>query len=515
MAVRIRIFRSSELVCETEATPGDTLHACVSAAGVFMDAPCGGQGKCGKCLVRLSLDGEQVLACRTPVNGGMDVYLPDEDKMLISGAGAGAGGPTDSGTIQPREKLGVAADIGTTTIVAHLTDIETGKRISTASGVNAQRLFGADVISRINHCAENGHEMLTRLIREQISSLILETCSASGRSERDIGYVSIAGNTIMEHLVAGFSPVGMGTVPFTPVSLFGDEIPIWAELPAAETARIYLAPAISAYVGGDITAGMLAAGLEDTDGPAVFLDIGTNGEIAMKRGDRYYCCATAAGPAFEGAEITMGMAAVSGAITHVKWDGGLKLTVLGDCEPSGLSGSGLIDALAVLLDTGAVDETGRLLGAAEIDHEIAEMIDSVDGKNLFRFTSGEKGVYMTAMDIRKLQLAKSAIAAGINTLLQTLGVAEEEVKTLYLAGGFGSFMDKRSAARIGLFPRNFLHVARTMGNTAGEGAALALCSRDARAALSDIRERCEYIELSTSRIFNEQFVEQMMFLGGI
>jgi uncharacterized 2Fe-2S/4Fe-4S cluster protein (DUF4445 family) len=209
----------------------------------------------------------------------------------------------------------------------------------------------------------------------------------------------------------------------------------------------------------------------------------------------------------------MGMAAVGGAISRVKWDGGIKATVAGDGEPRGLCGSGLIDALAILLDTGAVDETGRLRNADEIDHGIAAHIGKTDGENVFRLTINDSGfVYISARDIRKLQTAKSAIAAGIQTLLAHTGVAEEEVKSFILAGGFGSFMDLFSAARIGLFPKKFLSIAQTLGNTAGEGAALALCSETARTALNDIRKRCECIELSTNPVFNEHFIAQMPFI---
>ena len=510
MAHNIRIYRSGELICETVGMPDDTLLKCISAAGVFLDAPCGGKGHCGKCLVRLSPDGEKVLACRTPIDGDMDVYLPDEVEMKIADKGRSVD-PILLHKTTLSAKLGVAVDIGTTTVVAHLTDLSTGLRIATASGVNAQRQYGADVISRIQYCAENGHETLTSLVREQLASLIRHTCTISSERTRDIEYISIAANTIMQHLAAGYSPVGMGVSPFTPVSLFGEELPAWKGLPAAKNAKVYFAPAISSYVGGDITAGMLAAGLEDASGPTVYLDIGTNGEIVMKSGDTYYCCATAAGPAFEGAEISMGMAAVTGAVNHVKWEDGLIVSVIGGKDPQGLCGSGLLDTLAVLLETGAVDETGRLLDPDEIDHDIKQHIDKIEGKNVFRLVRGGSGVYMSAVDIRKLQLAKSAIAAGIQTLLHHAGIAEDQVTSFILAGGFGSFMDHFSAARIGLFPKSFVPVAQTLGNTAGEGAVLALHSDTARRALDDIRERCEYIELSTNLKFNEQFVEQMMF----
>jgi len=526
MLFKITVIRSGIRICETEGIEGEMLLDRLNAAGVGIDAPCGGMGRCGKCLVRLSPDGKQVQACRTPIEGDMEVYLPEESGMEIietSDTGAEIIEASDTGHRKSEFSitdnhirrtpfpLGVAVDIGTTTVVAHLTELETGKRIATVSGVNAQRPYGADVISRINYCAANGHETLTKIIRKQIKSLINQVCTDSGTHTQDIKSVAIAANTIMQHLAAGYSPVSMGVVPFTPVSLFGEEHPVWDDLPTDKATKIYFTPAVTAYVGGDITAGILAAKLEETNGPVVYLDIGTNGEIALKKGDIYYCCATAAGPAFEGAEISMGMAATTGAISHVKWDGELKLSVIGDDKPHGLCGSGLVDVLAVLLDTGAVDETGRLLDRDEIDHDIAQYINEADGKNVFWLEKGETGVCVTAADIRNLQLAKSAIAAGIATLLQHSGIPADRVKALVLAGGFGSFMDLHSAVRIGLFPKSLLSVAKACGNTAGEGAALALCSDAAKEQLSSIRERCEYIELSTSAVFNEQFVEQMMF----
>jgi len=314
----------------------------------------------------------------------------------------------------------------------------------------------------------------------------------------------------MQHLAAGYSPAGMGAAPFAPVSLFGCELPAWSGLPAAANAKIYYAPAVSPFVGGDVTAGMLAAGLEGEPGPALYLDIGTNGEIVLKSGDTYYCCSTAAGPAFEGAEISMGMAAVDGAVSHVWWDGGLKLSAIGGKAPRGLCGSGLLDALAVLLETGAVDGSGRLLDPGLIGHGIAGHIVKIEGKNALELQRGG-GVYVTASDVRKLQLAKAAIAAGIQTLLSHAGIEEAQVRSLGLAGGFGSFMDKSSAARVGLFPKCLLPVASALGNTAGEGAALALCSEPARAALEDLRGNCVCVDLSADPVFNEQFIEQMRF----
>jgi len=392
------------------------------------------------------------------------------------------------------EKLGVAIDIGTTTVALHLIEIDTGETLATMSGINAQSPYGADVTSRIRYCAENGHEKLTKLIRDQIASLINRACLSTGTKTENIEKVTIAANTIMQHLVAGYSPVTMGVSPFTTLSLFGEELPAWDELPVAKNIKIYYTPAIAAYVGGDITAGLLAAGFEDITGPAIFLDIGTNGEIVLKHEGTYYCCATAAGPAFEGAEITMGMVAENGAIDHVKWYDRPVFSVIGSGKPRGLCGSGLLDTLAVLLDIGAVDESGRL------------------DKDRFWLTPEEDdGVYITAGDIRKIQLAKAAIAAGIQVLLHFAGITEADLKCLALAGGFGNFMDLHSAVRIGLFPKKLLPIAESIGNTAGEGAAIELYSSDARERLMKIKKQCEYIELSSMTFFNDKFIDQMAF----
>lgn len=508
MSPVVKFYRSGALLTTAEAVEGETIYHRITEEDIYIEAPCGGKGKCGKCLVQLTPNGEKVRACQTHITGDLEVYLPDEMKMTIAGAEPIANAQACSGP------LGVGIDIGTTTVVAHLTDIPTCTRLATASGVNAQRAYGADVISRIQYCSENGHQELTEVIREQLGTLILQACQSSGANPEDIHYISIAGNTIMQHLAAGLSPVGMGVAPFSPITLFGDEWDAGSDLPVAKDTKIYFAPCVYSYVGGDITAGMLASDLENIPGPCVYIDIGTNGELVLKVGEKYYCCATAAGPAFEGAEIAKGMAAIQGAISHVKWsdEKGLELTVLGDTAPEGLCGSGLMDALAVMVATGAVDETGRLVDVEELDHPISKHLGKKDGKNVF-WLSEEHDVYMIPADVRKLQLAKAAIAGGLQTLLHTAGIEEKDVNAFLLAGGFGSFLDQRSAAIIGLFPTCFLPFAKTMGNMAGEGATVALCSEKARASLQNMMDNFEVVELSTSRVFNDQFVEQMMFEG--
>ncbi len=506
MEYSVKLYRNGRLIKDAKGTAGDTLLNVITKAGEFLDAPCGGNGKCGKCLVQLAPDGEKVKACCTELSADTDIYLPDEmDEMKIADIGSGA--QHDTG--DAKGPYGIAVDIGTTTVVAHLTDLPTGKRIATSSGVNEQRRFGADVISRIQYCAENGHEELTRVIRTQIAGLINDNIRKAGISKDEIKYLSIAGNTIMEHLFAGDSPVGMGVVPFTPVSLYGDERPAGEDMPVAKDAVLYLAPCVSSYVGGDITAGMIACDLDDDEGATIYLDIGTNGEMGLKIKDKCIVCATAAGPAFEGAEITCGMAAVPGAVNHARWvNGKLEYDVVGNTVPTGICGSGLLDVLALMLDCGVVDESGRLLGKDELDGPITDYMGRRENKNVF-WISEENDVCVTSDDVRKLQLAKAAIAAGIQTMLRHAGI--KEVGSFLLCGGFGSFMDQKSAARMGLFPTSFLPVSKTMGNTAGEGAALTVWSEEARKRLNQFRDDCEYIELSDSLVFNEEFIEQMMF----
>jgi uncharacterized 2Fe-2S/4Fe-4S cluster protein (DUF4445 family) len=300
-------------------------------------------------------------------------------------------------------EIGVSVDIGTTTAVVSLVNIDTKKpgdltnhrlnsnTLCTLSAVNAQRFYGADVITRIKYCTKKGPQKLTEVIREQIAGLIEQAVltlkkqkGTAGEQEVTITSVTIAGNTIMQHIAAGLSPISMGVSPFTPVSLFGTELPIWDELTSlvslvSPDATMYYTPAISAYIGGDVTSGLLAVDSYlnfEPGGPEaktnkiisggsqvktnkiisgglhvktyLYIDIGTNGEIVLKHNDKYYCCATAAGPAFEGAHIKKGMAAVNGAISNVSWDKSndeLKLTVIGDTAPVGLCGSGLLDTL--------------------------------------------------------------------------------------------------------------------------------------------------------------------------
>ena len=508
--------------------PGDTLLAVFRENGVTeVASPCGGNGTCGKCLVFVEGRGK-VLACRTQAEDGMRVRIEKERTSLIAQEGDCFLYPADGSS-----HLAAACDIGTTTVVCHLLDGRTGERLGTVSAPNAQRAFGADVISRIQAAKEDGLTRLHHAITDQVNGMLrclLRQCERSnsdgqdsaegeiaGRSagnpgsrcpdQRPIDLLAVAGNTVMCHLFAGLSPESIGVAPFTPLSRFGMTMdPGQAGILFCK--KIYIAPAAAGYVGGDITADLLAVRI-GAEEETLLLDIGTNGEMVLGKGGNYVCCATAAGPAFEGAEISMGMPAAEGAVSSV-WMEGPKIcmAVIGGGSPVGICGSGLVDALAVFLESGLVDETGRIAEEDEVEEELADYLGEDEHGSCILLSEDIK---ITQADVRKLQLAKAAVAAGIRILLKERNLPVHAVKKVILAGGFGSFLNKRSAARIGLIPEELLDVTVSVGNAAGEGAVSAAVSGEARAELARLRETMHYVELSTHKAFSDEYIEQMFF----
>lgn len=496
------------------ALPGQAVLDAVRVyGGLPVHAPCGGRGTCRKCTVLLvTEEGEKaVLACRTPVEDGMVIHLPEAAPLTVEQGAEGVDTP-----ISPDEGqtgFGVACDIGTTTVVCHLVDLATGRKLATVGEGNAQRPYGGDVISRINASMEGKRPALTAAIAGQLGDMIRALCSSAGVELSAVRRMAVAANTTMCHLLAGLAPDGMGAAPFTPLSLFGGEHDAGAlGLPFEGT--VYISPAVSGYVGGDITADLLAAGLDRVDRPVLLIDVGTNGEMALGCGEHFICCSTAAGPAFEGAQISCGMTAASGAISGVEYRGGqVVCTVIGGGESTGLCGSGLIDAVAVMLELGAVDETGRMLDVEEDEGEIPEealpyLFLPDGGEPAFRLS---ERVWVSQSDVRKLQLGKGAIAAGVKVLMDAYGASLEKIGSLLLAGGFGSYIRPESAARIGLIPAQLLPVTRAVGNTAAVGAHGALVSREGRERLAALQKNMEYIELSGLEAFNDAYMEAMMF----
>nr|WP_308669077.1 ASKHA domain-containing protein [uncultured Agathobacter sp.] len=521
------------------------LEYCRSHGVTGIEAPCGGKGTCGKCKVTVTKPYyKEVLACQTKICDGMEIIVgrkestgTKEDSMVVLTNGRSISEKFNEhvnrnvvlqeNAVNEPEKVEsnagtlAACDIGTTTVVCYLIDKETGQIISTRSGANPQRSFGADVLSRIdaaaraddNDKANGGLQMMQSQIVSLLNGFISDMLMECGRTE--VCLFSVAGNTVMCHLLMGISPEKLGRAPFMPDEYFGREFnPLDIGLENCQTMIIF--PAVSGFVGGDITAGMMET--VNCNELTLYLDIGTNGEMALGKGDRYVCCATAAGPAFEGAQIEMGMPASRGAVDKVWLEGRrIKYSVIGNDRPVGLCGSGLIDALAILLKAGIIDENGTILSGQELPILFRSYVFELEAEDVAQSTESSlavhiaPGVYITQEDIRKLQLAKGAIAAGIEVLFKEYGCKPCDLDILTFAGGFGNYIDKASAAAIGLFPPELLDRAKEVGNAAGNGAVSAALSQDAWERALEISGNMRYIELASYPHFNEMYVEHMNF----
>ncbi len=448
-----------------QAEAGLTLHALLAREGL-LDAPCGGTGRCGKC--RVWVNGEEVLACQTPITGDMTLLLPEKAPVQTDAPGQGRR---------------IAFDIGTTTVVCYLIG-EAGQILSQAACRNPQVSFGADVISRLQAAQAGQANVLTGLIRQAMTALLQQVC----QSPRDVEIISVAGNPAMQQLFLGLPTDNLTKIPFAPVlckSSISDASEIFPLCPKAALLTI---PDISGFVGADTVAAILASGLHQAEEMTLLVDIGTNGELVLGNRHRMLACATAAGPALEGASIRFGMGAAPGAIDHVELDqGALSCTVIGGGEAEGICGSGLIDAIARALDLGLVNHRGK------IQEDI--MLTSK--------------VYLTQEDIRQVQLAKGAIRAGIDLLAREMGISLSHIQKVVLAGAFGSCMDPKSACRIGLLPGELLEKMFAAGNAAGRGAVLLAADPSKLAVCDKLVTKTEFLELAALPAFPKAFAKAM------
>ncbi|HEU5387580.1 MAG TPA: ASKHA domain-containing protein [Streptosporangiaceae bacterium] len=421
-------------------------------------------------------------------------------------------------------RFGIAFDLGTTTVVATLLDLSTGTPAGVESTLNKQQPFGADVITRISATMMDPGNLdkLKNLARETLAELAHAVCVQGGVEPDEVYEVAVAGNATMTHLVLGIDPEPLGMAPFIMATRLYPEI-LAADLGLGGVthprARAVVFPAFGAYVGGDITSGLLASGMDRDARVRLFVDIGTNCEIVL--GNREWLLATAApaGPAFEGAAIRCGMRAADGAIEVVTMTTDeLGLKVIGDAEPQGLCGSGLVDAVTGLVKVGLLDSSGRFVpedAARDIAPGLADRLTMVGKERVFvlhwRGTQAEDSIYLSQRDVRELQFAKAAIATGWQILLEQAGLTAADVKQVLLAGSFGSYLSAASAIRIGLVPKVPVMRVVSAGNVAGEGAKMALLSLRERAGGLALLEEVKYVELSDRADFNDRFVEQLPF----
>ncbi len=469
------------------ADPGTKLESILAARG--MEFPCGGAGICRGCRVRvlegrlaITAEMQQVfseaelrdgwrLACCSVVEGPLVLEIPQWDTPVLSDDTPLA--------FEPAEGIGIAIDLGTTTLVAQSVDLRSGAVLGVETGLNPQAAHGADVMTRIEFALSGGAAELAHSIRECLGGMI-----ACLPGHADAHTVLLAGNTAMHHLFCGIDVTPLAAVPFRP-SNDGEQVLAVPELGwrLPEAAAVRFLPCLGGFVGSDLLAGILATGIHKSTELRALIDLGTNGEIVLGKAGRILCASAAAGPAFEAGRIRMGMRAAAGAISHVVVRGGaFECRTVGDGPPQGICGSGLVDAVAAGLESGAILPNGRLAG----------------GRRELELSGP---VRITQQDIRELQLAKGAIAAGLRLLAERWGASLEEIQTVYLAGAFGNYVRMESARRIGLLEVAPERVVPS-GNTALRGAKMALLGQAA-----EIRAITGHVPLAEDPRFQDTFVE--------
>ena len=423
--------------------------------------------------------------------------------------------------------FGVAFDLGTTTIAGYLYDLSNGREIAVASMLNPQAKFGADVITRINYTLSGAgrQDEMRECALEGLNSLLARLTSLGGVASNEIYCAYLGGNTTMLHFFMGLPAGKIAAAPFIPVTTsLCYMTKQQSGLLIGESGIAACLPGVSAYVGADALAATLACNMDESDEISILIDIGTNGEIVIGGKASLYACSTAAGPAFEGASISCGMGGVDGAVDTVRIhpDGEIAYSTIGDAAPAGICGSGLVDAIAQLLKLGIIDETGRLLDADEAADEgspsaLCDRLVKLDGgARAFMLipatdASAHAGIYISQRDIRELQNAKAAIAAGAMTLLSKAGLSAGDVSHVYLAGGFGNYINVKSAVEIGLVMRELEDRIIPAGNAAGAGVSSALLSGQAVGRLLAMSDKTRYIELSASAEFTQNYVDCMIF----
>lgn len=474
-------FQPGDIHVEVEK--GTTLLQAQVKAGLRPNAPCGGRGVCGKC--RVSLDGNTVLACRTAVVEDSNVTIAhvNHEEILASGT---------AGNVQAdgENAFALAFDIGTTTIVGYLLDGRSGEQLASASCINPQTQYGADVISRIQYALGEGAEALRVCVRSALAQLTADAVREAGIALEQIGCAAIAGNTAMHHLFLGIDPHSLITPPYMPAVSKALEIPAGDLLPIEGEIRVL--PNIAGFVGGDTVGGMISSCFGQMEKLTLLIDIGTNGEMVLGDGNRRIACSAAAGPAFEGAQISCGMRGVEGAVDHVTIEHGTAAYhVIGGGDAVGLCGSGLLDLIVVLLKLGVIDESGCLDGGA--------------------YRLGGTSVVLTQRDVREVQLAKAAIRTGIELSARRMGVNVTDIQQVLLAGAFGNYLTPASACQIGMIPACLGKCIQPVGNAAGEGAKICAVNRGAFLSGQELAEKTDFLELASMPEFQDIFVDFMDF----
>jgi uncharacterized 2Fe-2S/4Fe-4S cluster protein (DUF4445 family) len=542
--------------------PGITILEAARQAGILMESPCNGLGTCGKCIVHLDVESLgniclqgthtgkrsdngtiEVLSCQAQVMGNITVEIPaceQPDTLEILSHGEliaikpdpwikrihdeteRSTGVFAGDRLLAREPgntcsahFGVVVDIGTTTLVASLVDLSTGTEIGTASALNPQSRHAHDVLSRVRFASEQAGlvTMQANLLKE-INRLVADLSKQAGIAAQALYEVVYSGNTCMLHLAIGANPASLGKYPYTPLIRGGNHVAATRHgLDIADSGLIYLPPVISGYVGADITSGILATGLHRRKGTTLLIDIGTNGEMIIARDGYLRATSTAAGPAFEGMNISCGMRACNGAIESfaIAADGTTSFDTIGNGTANGICGSGLLDIVSELVEHGVICDNGRFIDTSKaptLPVSLKERLFRQEGKPAFHI---EKNVFLSQKDIRQIQLAKGAIRTGIEFLLRDTGIGAGEVDHVLIAGSFGYHLREKSLLKLGLLPREFAGKIHFVGNTSKSGGQAFLLNQRFRDEMSALVDTVEVIELASFDDFDRMFVKFLNF----
>jgi uncharacterized 2Fe-2S/4Fe-4S cluster protein (DUF4445 family) len=505
---------------------GSTLLEAAYKAGIILNSACGGRGICRKCAVLIQPGGKQVLACQYNIDSDLTVTIPDvsrlfEQKILEHGID-GEIEPTFIKPAGAAEKVfGLAVDIGTTTVVAKLINLTDGKLIAAEADFNPQSVHGDDVVSRITF-TQTSQQLteLQRLIVECINNLISKLCKETEIDPDCICEMAVVGNTTMTHILLHLPLAQLGQAPYKAYALDAHDIPAKdLNIKINPRANIHVVENIAGFVGSDIVAASLAVDINLAEQLTLLVDIGTNGELVCGDKNKLYAASCAAGPALEGARISRGSRAVNGAIEAVYIDDGdIDVDVIGDGPPLSICGSGIIDAVAVMLDSGVLDSTGRIIKPASAKTKLlpalARRIIIENDQPAFVLTFNDDGspaVILNQQDIREVQLAKAAIAAGIRLLLKKLNIKEDDLDQILLAGAFGNYIKRSSAIRIGLLPRVPEEKIHFVGNAASSGARMILLNRTARELAGHLARKIQYVEIAHEPEFMNIYTNSMIF----
>ncbi len=526
----IRIKQTKRVI---ECREEENLLEVLLGAGVFVDNPCNGKGICGKCKVRVCsgkvsgmtpseerlLKPEETaegirLSCMTEVTGDAEIELISKERkheVLTKGYMPEFERDSFDGG------YGVIIDIGTTTVVTALIDLKTGAELANASMINAQKRYGLDVLTRITYEYEHpdrGIRELQQAIVSSVNGMIKETCEEAGVERGEIREIDVAANCTMMHMLLGVDARSIGKSPYKPEFTEAKELLAGdIGIEAAEDARLYCLPQVSAYIGADIVAGTYVCELQKEKGNVLFIDIGTNGEIVLASRGRLLCCSCAAGPALEGMNISSGMRAAEGAIEDVRiTEQGIRLDVIGGQDPAGLCGSGILAVVKELLRTGIVKKSGVFVKKEKLDkQDYRYPMLGLNGTKREFILCKEPKLLVTQGDVRQVQLAKGAVLSGFRALLAKAGIGMEDLDKVMIAGQFGAHLPADSLTGTGILPREVEGKLVYVGNSSKTGAYMTLMSGKVKREVEALAGEMEYMELAETENYERIFAESMIF----